>query len=200
MVMGLSRFFRDERGISLTEGLIAFPIVLLLISTFIEGGVAVYQFNQTSKSVAVGARLLAVSDPLISLQPILTSFGSLPAGSAVPNAATSVSCNQATCNTAGFNRLLRGSTAGCDPVAETGVQGMCDVNPAIDARGLQVTYILSGLGYVGRPNNPVVTVRVDLSGQTFNFFFLGALLGLNNLEIPRQTVTITSEDLSSTPL
>lgn len=203
MVMRLRKFIGHQRGVSLVEGLIAFPVVLVAITTFIEGGVAVYQYNQTAKAVAVGARLLAVSDPLVDLEEITDTFGTLPAGSPVPNTAASASCGPATttaCDSDGEARLLEGTTAGCDAAEEDGVIGMCDVNPAINPDGLTVSYVLSGLGYVGRPNSPVVTIKVQLSGQKFNFFLLGALLGLNNLSMPTQAVTVTSEDLSSTPL
>ena len=63
---------------------------------------------------------------------------------------------------------------------------------------IRVTYYRSGLGYVGRPGGPVVSITVETRNLTFNFFFLGALLGLNNITIPAHPVTITSEDLSNT--
>ena len=71
---------------------------------------------------------------------------------------------------------------------------------AVRAENVRVSYIFSGLGYIGRPFNPVVTVRVEVRNVTFDFFLLAALFGFENLEIPTQSVTITSEDLSTTPL
>lgn len=203
MVNFLSRFRRDESGISLTEALIAFPIVLTVIATFVEAGYAVYQYNQTAKAVAVGARLAAVSDPLVSLQPILDELDGLAAGAPVPEGIDPVTCgapdSAPACDPAGITRLIEGSVDGCDPDGG-GVIGMCDVNPSISAQSVRVIYSPTGLGYVGRPYNPVVTVRVELYDLTFDFFFLGALLGLENIPIPVQSVTITSEDLSTTPL
>ena len=66
MVRPLSRFWRDTRGASLVEGLIAFPVIFLAITTLIEGGLALYQYNQVAKATAAGARLAAVSDPLLA--------------------------------------------------------------------------------------------------------------------------------------
>lgn len=202
MVALLSRLWRDRSGISLTEGLIAFPVIFLAVCAFIEAGVAMYQFNQTAKAVQVGARLAAVSDPLISLAPIVSTYGTV-AGSPVPNNNVAVTCSTdgTACDATRLERLVFGTVRSCNAGLETGVLGMCDVNPAITARNVRVTYQNTGLGYVGRPFSPVVSVRVELRNLRFNFFLLGALLGLDNvIQIPPQAVTMTSEDLSTPPL
>ena len=52
------------------------------------------------------------------------------------------------------------------------------------------------LGFAAR-GGPVPTVTVSLQGLTFQFVFLGGLMGLGNISIPPLTTTITGEDLSS---
>lgn len=198
MVGRARRFRQDENGISLVEGLIVFPLVLLAYATFVEFGFALFQWNQTVKAMQLGARLAAVSDPLPVDMSALTADYPSDQGGPTPVAAQSVSCGAGStaCDAARMNRLIFGDDGSCTPAAGT-LLGMCDLHPQIGADNVLITYHRSGLGYVGRPDGPVVTVTVEARNLTFNFFFLGALLGLNSLEIPAHPVTITGEDLSS---
>lgn len=202
MVRRMKMFRRAEEGATLVEGLIVFPIILLTFATFIEFSVAMVQWNQTVKAMQFGARMLAVSDPVVDMAPFTADYPSNPPtqGGPVPAAAVTVVCgaDSATpCDQTGLNRLVFGSDGVCGPVANTRL-GMCDLNGLITPANIRVTYYRSGLGYVGRPGGPVVSITVETRNLTFNFFFLGALLGLNNITIPAHPVTITSEDLSNT--
>lgn len=199
MVTAWRRFGGAEDGISLVEGLIVFPLILLSISTFVEFGIAVLQWNQTVKAMQLGARLLAVSDPLVADMGPLTADYPAEQGGPTPAAPASVSCGAgaASCVTERLNRLIFGSDGACNPDLGTSLSGMCDFNPAIGTDNVFVTYHRSGLGYVGRPDGPVVTVTLEARNLTFDFLFLGALLGLNSIEIPAHPVTMTGEDLSS---
>jgi hypothetical protein len=198
-------FRRSEDGATLVEGLIVFPIILLTFATFIEFGVAMVQWNQTVKSMQYGARMLAVSDPLVDMAPFESDPG-YPTleGGPVPDPLTnpvSVSCGAGeaiACNADGMNRLVFGTDGICDPSAQDTRLGMCDLNGLIRPENIRVTYYRSGLGYVGRPSGPVVSITVESRNLNFDFFFLGALLGLENITIPAHPVTITSEDLSDT--
>lgn len=204
MVSRIRAFWNDQTGASMVEALLAFPIVFFAISAFVEAGVTVHRFNQSAKAVAVGARLAAVSDPLISIdrfeQDFLTAGKS--AGDPVPEDLDPISCGagSAACDDDELERLVFGTDGDCDAGAETGVIGMCDVYPSLTPDKVRVTYMVSGLGYVGRPNNPVVSVRVEVVDLMSDFFILSLLFGLADIEIPPQAATVTSEDLSSTPL
>jgi hypothetical protein len=194
-----SPFLHDQRGVTLVEGLIVFPLVLLAISTFIEFGVAVLQWNQTVKALQLGARTLAVSSPLVAnMNPLVADYPSVQGGP-TPEADVSVSCGAGTtpCIAARLNRLVYGSDGICSPNVGSSLSGMCDFNPAIQPEHIRVTYHRSGLGYVGRPGGPVVTITLETRNLTFNFMFLSALLGLQSIELPAHPVTITGEDLSS---
>jgi hypothetical protein len=199
MVRRRTSFRRSEEGATLVEGLIVFPIILLTFATFVEFGVAMVQWNQTVKAVQFGARTLAVSDPLVAMAPFSADYPTTEGGP-VPVTAVAVICGPGAtaCNAAGLNRLVFGSDGQCNPTAQGTRLGMCDINQRITPQNIRVTYYRSGLGYVGRPGGPVVSITIETVNMNFDFFFLGRLLGLNRITIPAHPVTITSEDLSST--
>lgn len=206
MVRRAGGFREAEEGATLVEGLIVFPIILLTFATFIEFGVAMVQWNQTVKSMQYGARMLAVSDPLVDMAPF-ESGPDYPTqeGGPVPTSEVTVACGAngpdddvaPPCLAAGLNRLVFGSDGVCNPSAGNRL-GMCDLNRLIRPENIRVTYYRSGLGYVGRPDGPVVSITIETRDLTFDFFFLAALLGLESITIPAHPVTITSEDLSDT--
>lgn len=207
MVTVASRFRKDEAGISFVEGLIVFPLVLLMIVTFVEFGYAVFQWNQTAKAVAIGARLAAVSSPVVTdFDAVLADSGeagsspSTDAAVAVCGATDAVRFGESVanaCDATRLNRIVRGSDGVCSPDIGSSVPGMCDLNPAIGPENLRISYYRSGLGYAGRPLGPVASVTVEMRNLTFHFFLVGALLGLNSILIPALPVTVTGEDLCS---
>ncbi|MCW0000972.1 pilus assembly protein [Pararhizobium sp. YC-54] len=198
-------FWRDDRGVSLTEGLITFPLVLLVFAAFVEFGYAMSQWNQTVKALQYGARLAAVSDPLVDMDDFTDTFPTdaddpLNNGDAAPNDATiSLSCSGSACDVASLNRIAYGSSEADDcPVLAAGAHaGMCHINPRIKAANIAVTYQRSGLGYWGRPDGPVLTMRLEVQNITFDLPVLGGLLGLDDVVIPAHPVTITTEDLKT---
>lgn len=198
----ISRFRRDERGISLLEGLIAFPIVLLTFTALVEFGLAVSQWNQTVKALQLGARLAVVSDPLpldADWAALTADWSSANTGRATPSTPVTVACGAGAnaCKSAEMDRLVFGGDGRCDPDYGSSMAGVCDFNWRMGRENLRVSYHRSGLGYVGRPDGPVVTVTVEAVDLTFDLFFLGVLLGINTLEIPAMPVSMTSEDLNS---
>lgn len=193
------RFAKGEQGSVLIEGLIVFPLLMLVFATMVEFGVTVFQYNQTAKAMQLGARLAAVSDPLLPSMSEFTEDYPDQQGGPTPTDAVSVSCGAGAtpCDATRMARLVRGSDGVCDPNYGTSLPGVCDFNPRIGADNLLITYSRSGLGYVGRPDGPVVTVTLESRNLEFATFFLGPLLGIAQITIPAQPVTVTSEDLSS---
>lgn len=203
------RFWRDQSGISFLEGIIVLPLVLLVIAVMVELGFAVFQWNQTVKALQLGARLAIVSDPLVdtggSQWAALTNYGTTPAGEPVPDTNVSASCGAGmseTCVSDELNRLIYGVAndgsidSNCAP-GEGLMPGMCDFNIKLRPSHVWVTYQRSGLGYVGRPLGPVLTVTIGTSGLGLDLPLLGALIGLDGIAIPAHPVSVTSEDLSS---
>lgn len=205
MVSRLRRFLCNESGVTIVEGLIVFPLMLTMIITFVEFGYAMFQWEQTGRAVAVGARLAAVSNP------VATDFASLDdtypvtaeAGDPVPAAKVSVSCTggKATqtlpqCNN-GIDRIVRGSDGVCNSNFGSSTPGMCDLNWRILPENVIVTYTRDGLGFVGRRQGPVTTVTVQLRNMNFATFFVGALFGLTNIPIKASPASFTGEDLAT---
>ncbi|KKZ85227.1 pilus assembly protein TadE [Rhizobium phaseoli] len=197
----IKTFWRDSSGVSLVEALLTFPIVMLVFAAFIEFGYAMSQWNQTVKALQYGARLAAVSDPLTTnfnaVFPV-DAADPLNNGKATPNDATiSSTCGPALANcTAALNRIVLGSDGVCN-VGTDPHPGICDLNWRITPDKLMVTYQRSGLGYWGRPDGPVLTMRLEVRDITFDLPILGGLLGLNDVTIPAHPVTITTEDLKT---
>ena len=197
MVTLWRKFRRDSDGLSLTEALITFPIMLLVISAFVEFSFVLFQWTQTAKALQVAARQLAVSDPLIDLDPLMTDTAGLDAGDPVPSTIQSISCGAGTTACTGdIGRLIRGGDGICNPNFQ-GAPGMCDINPNFSADNVRITYTRAGLGYVGRPGGPVVTITVEARGLSFDMLLAGALLSLDSIPVPATPVTVTSEDLDT---
>ncbi|WP_037468891.1 TadE/TadG family type IV pilus assembly protein [Sinorhizobium fredii] len=203
--MVISQFFKpfrqDESGVALTEALITFPIVMLMFATFIEFGYAMSQWNQTVKALQYGARLAAVSDPLTSdFDEVFPTEADDPLnnGDATPNDATiSSTCGPDLENCSDeLSRIVLGSDGACGTAGDPR-PGVCDINWRIQPENLVVTYQRSGLGYWGRPEGPVLTMRLEVRNVTLELLFLGPLLGLDEIAVPAHPVTITTEDLQT---
>ncbi|MCY1294766.1 hypothetical protein D9M70_440780 [compost metagenome] len=172
-----------------------------MFAAFIEFGYAMSQWNQTVKALQYGARLAAVSNPLTTdfnaVFPISAS-NPLDNGKAAPNnAAIYSTCGPALANcTAEVNRIVLGGDGLCGVTGDP-TPGICDLNWRIQPANLVVTYQRSGLGYWGRPDGPVLTMRMEVRNVTFDLPVLGALLGLNDITIPAHPVTLPTEDLET---
>lgn len=209
MVMqDLRKFRREEGGLVLVEAMLTFPIVILMMVAMIEVGMAVFQWNLTVKALQVGARLAAVSDPIVGAtayatldddfgQPFPDSTPRVP-GDPVPANIRKVSCGAgaASCDVAALARVMTGGDT-CGSTTVGGPSGICDVAIFIRPENLRFTYYRAGLGYVGRPFGTVTNITVELRNQYFDFLFLDRLIPIaGRIRIPSHPVSITSEDIS----
>src|SRR5258708_419481 len=210
--MMVLRFARDNNGAVLVEATIMMTIMFVFVLGSIDFLFAFYQWNTAAKAVQVGARIAAVSAPvatgLNSLSEVATR--SIVPGRAMPS--FSVACDGATtsCTCTGFctgvgeydaaamNTIVfgRGSTA-CNDATSYYFAGMCDIFDKITPANVVIVYTQNALGYSGRPGGPVPTITVSLQNLSFRFFFLGALKGFYDFQMPAMTTTITGEDLCS---
>jgi hypothetical protein len=200
-------FLREESGISLAEGMIVMPIVLLVFAAFVEFGYAMFQWNQAVKALQYGARLAAVSDPVAAdFDPMAAVAAPTVAqvGATIPigGSWTCSGDDPDNCTDDGaLNRIVYGSAGAtqCGDIDSAGVRpAMCHLDPWIELENVVVTYELSGLGYYSRPGGAVVTIRMSVQDLTFDLPIIGALIGLTNVTVPAMPVTVTSEDLSTT--
>lgn len=191
---------------------IVMTLLFTLVLGFVDFGYALYQWNAATKAVQVGARLASISDPvataLATAAPTTTPGAPVVAAAYGPfactyTAGTGVCSNGGTFNAANFSRIFRGDTAvtnddACPALATNQRPGMCHFFPGLRRDNVVITYSATGLGYQTRFGGPVPTITVSLQNRTFQFFFLGALLGFDNLTMPSMLSTVTGEDLKST--
>jgi Flp pilus assembly protein TadG len=213
----LFRFIRDQDGGPLVEAAVLIPILF----TFLLGSVdflnAFRQWNAGTKAVEVGARLAAVSDPVVTGLTGTTNIATSAVSSSVvlgaPMPVFQVTCDGATgnCTCTGFctgvgstvvaaamNTIVygRGNTV-CNTTSGYYNAGMCNFLPGITGANVKVVYTQTGLGYAGRAAGPVPTITVSIENVPFQFFFLNDLLGFGNRSMPGLATTITGEALSS---
>ncbi|MDX8522000.1 TadE/TadG family type IV pilus assembly protein [Mesorhizobium dulcispinae] len=209
MVTPRNSFWRSQSGAAMIEAAIAMPLLLTLLLGFVDFGYAFYQWNAANKAVQAGARLAQISAPVpsgLSLE-TLTQSDTTKVGTAVPantynyictaNSAGTASC---TCGTGATCQNLTVSQAAFDLIfsGSTTRAGMQTYLPLLKKSEVQIQYQASGLGYWTRPGGPVPTITVSIVNHQFQFFFLGALLGLGNMSMPSMLSTVTGEDLKST--
>ena len=190
-------FLSREDGVVTVEGLAVLPLVLLAFSAFFEFGFVVFQWNQTVKALQLGARLVAVSNPLIENVPTkgnntVPFFEAFSAdytgdpGDPVPVGLVKVVCGAPyededpgdipACNSTQLERLVFGSDGKCSTSYGSSLPGMCDFNKRIQPSQVRVTYFRSGLGFQGRPGGPVLTISVEVPNLTFQLGMVGLLI------------------------
>jgi hypothetical protein len=212
--MSAKYFLRDQQGSVIVEVTVMLSITLVLVLGAIDFLLLFHQWNAAAKSVQIGARLAAVSDPvasgLNSLSQAVVS-ASVPPGAAMPNFVVTCDGRTATCTCNGnacrgmkgydgaaMNTIVfgRGSSS-CSDAKSADVAGMCDIFPRITPANVKIVYAQTGLGYAGRPGGPMPTITVSLQNLPFQFFFLRGLMGFHDFQIPASTVSLSAEDLSS---
>ncbi|RRI03084.1 pilus assembly protein [Mesorhizobium tamadayense] len=203
------RFARSEDGATMVEMAIVSTLLFMLVLGFVDFGFALYQWNAATKAVQVGARLASISTPIApqiaTAGPTATPGAPVAAGSFayVCNGATSTcTCTGAYCvagvwSAANFNTIYAGDDGICGPVAGSR-PGMCDFDPFLLPVNVVISYTATGLGYQTRAAGPIPTITVSLQNMTYQFFFLGGLLGFGNMTMPSMLSTVTGEDLKST--
>lgn len=178
----------------MTEGLIVFPIMVLAVAACVEFGFLLHQWNTGAKAMQLGVRKLIVSDPVTPDFYSVFSFDASQAGALIaPNAGTVSTCGAntgVTCDAALMQRIVSGSG---------NWQGLQAYFPALQVDDIKVTYELNGLGYQGRPDGPVVSVRMELARNAINLPITSTVLNLMDISFPSFAVTATSEDLQNCP-
>ena len=217
----LRQLLRSHDGNVLVEAAVMMTIMFIFVLGGIDFLFAFYQWNAAVKAVEIGARIAAVSNPVVAnglngLSAAVVANASAAAGSPMPDFSVTCSGATSTCTCTGtctgvsgysasaMNTIVfgRGSSA-CNDATSVYTTGMCDVFPRIAAANVVVAYTHkqsgtdTGLGYAGRPGGPVPTITVSLQNLPFQFYFLGGLLNFANINIPGLTTSITGEDLSS---
>lgn len=195
----VKQFARGEEGGVTIEFVAISGFFFVLAFMVLEIALAIFWWQTAELSAQMGARYAAVWDPAVSsLSPTATNgmntaaafFGescNIGAGASDPCAAfATASCSGGSggsCNTTAFNAI---------------VADMQQVFGALQPANVTITYSYVGLGFVGGPIEPAVTVSV--TGVPFVSGFadlLGVLFGPSPLTtVPSMSVTFVGEDLS----
>ena len=190
----LQSLLKDRSGSTMVEFTLIFLLLLLLTSGIVDFGNLLYQWNSAEKATQAGVRAATISDPVatelatfdcdnnsVTLGTPCRDANASTFGTIVCSGATSTCTGGNTFSTAAFNLILA---------------PMRKMFPRVQAQNVIVEYTDVRLGFAGR-KSPVPEIRVRLTGLTFEYAFLGGLLGFSNITMPDFRATLVGEDLSS---
>lgn len=184
----------DSKGAVMVEFSLILVVLLILTLGIVDFGNFWYQWNSAEKATQVGVRAATISDPVateLSSFDCGTSSGIL-AGTPCRNGGDTfgtIVCNGSASSCSGAYSFSASALALI-------VAPMQKVYPRVQATNVIVEYVDVNLGFAGR-QGPVPEVRVRLTGLTFDYAFLGGLLGFSNITMPDFRATLIGEDLSS---
>ncbi|MDF3061577.1 MAG: Flp pilus assembly protein TadG [Microvirga sp.] len=192
----------DARGATTAEfGLVA-GFLFLILFAITDLGFAFWQWSSATKALQLGARLAAVSDPISSDLKTMTGLSStvfdgdpMPSYARVCSGA-SKSCSGGTFDETALNTLVYGRGNTSCPTAALSFPAMCQIFSRIKPENVIVEYVHTGLGYAGRPGGPIPTIRLRLTGLSYEFIALNSLMGLPAIAMSGLSATATAEDLS----
>lgn len=209
MIRFLARLLSDRAGSNTVELAIVLPVLLLFTFGIIDFGRLLFEINGSHKAAQLGAQLAMTRDPVAL--PIKDHFRCnvpadrslvgescrAPDGTLRPECdfGTAV-CTSAGCTVGGVTYPYSGDVAS-QAVFNDIVARMRIGLPRLQPEAVEITYRPSDIGFVGRPV-PVAEVTVAVKDVPFSFIALpaSALIDMEDIVIPEQQVTLTSEDLS----
>jgi hypothetical protein len=186
------RLISDQSGSTLVEFTLVLFVMLTMTFGIVEFGYAGYQWANAEAATQRGVRLAATRDAAIINIPdcgvgvtgvVLGQPCSTDAGSYNWSVTCNAGAGGANCNAATLALI----------VAE-----MQRSYPNVVAGDVNITFSGAGRGFQGL-GRPVPIVTVGLSGLTFDFVVLDALIGLpNQINMPGFRASLTGEDLQGT--
>ena len=197
-----ARMLADLSGATTVEFGLVSGLLFLILFAITDFGFAFWQWSSATKALQLGVRLASVSDPVSSDLKTMTGLSStvfdgdpMPAYQRVCSGA-SKSCSGGTFDQAALNTLVYGRGNASCPTATQSFAPMCQIFSRIKPENVVVEYVHTGLGYAGRPGGPIPTIRLSLTGLSYEFISLNGLLGLPAISMSGLVATATAEDLS----
>jgi len=203
----LRKFLAQEHAGATVEYVALMPLFLFLTFFIMEISIAVFSVGSAEKAVQAGARLILVSDPVVNT---IADCSANPTNLRVlncPNASTNPPGQPCSAGCQSFSPVVcaGGTVSPCNSANFTILLNrMRSISPLIQASNVTVTYAYAGLGYVGGPTVPRVTVTV--SGVAYGTVMTSLMTRIYNLvrrtpnvltNLPPITVTMTGEDLTT---
>jgi Flp pilus assembly protein TadG len=180
-----------------------FPLFMLIVLGTVDVVTMFAQFAAANKAAYAGARLAIVSDPVATtinkptfnaaqLNDQCSSAANGASTGECPGTGTAYVCTSSACtpNTYGFSST-----------AFTAIYNrMSAIYPQLQPANVTVAYQFNGNGYVGQTGGVPMNVTVRIVNMTYNFTFLGGVLGFfgggwTSVPFPTFASTLTSEDL-----
>jgi hypothetical protein len=195
-------FGADARGATTVEfGLVA-GVLFTLLFGLADFGYAFWQWSSAAKAIELGARLAAVSDPVSSDLKTHTGLSSsVQDGDAMPFyqricSGAARTCDGGTFDQTALNTIVYGRGNASCPTGPQAFAPMCQLFPRVKPENVRIEYVHTGLGYAGRPGGPLPTIRVSLTGLSYDFIILNGFMGLPPIPMSGLSATATAEDLS----
>ena len=192
LISHINRIRTNTSGAALVEFTLSLPVMLIITFGIVEFGYAAFQWANAEAATQRGVRLAATRDAAITNIPdcgvgVTGVSPGQPCSSAPGSYNWSASCNAgsggANCNAATLSLI---------------VADMQRSYPKITAANVNVVFSGAGLGFQGL-GRPVPIVTVELTGLTFDFIVMDALIGLpNQVNMPAFRASLTAEDLQGT--
>ena len=196
----LRKLARDQRGSTLVESALVFPLLMILTFGLVEFGVAFWQYHAAEKATAVGARWLATRHGVRGADPLTTELytASVP-DCFVASTAYGTSCSQVDGAT-GWSQTCSGGGGGSCSGAQMSalLTQMQQFAPFLTAANVSVQLRGSGMGFVGR-GRPVPLITVRTTGLTYNFIAIDKLIGIQPITMPTFDSTAVGEDQKEGP-
>ena len=187
------RYLTDETGAAAAEFAMVSVLFITMMLGIIDGARFAWEFNSAKAAARAGARLAAVSPPvvqqLVDFDAVNGSLA-LPGGSSLPTDGVSIpdySCNSTTCTSSG-TRVAANFT----PI----VTRMQQYYPRVQAANVTIKYRERGLGIAGNPYGtdvqPLITVSITgIVFRPLSLRIFGATFVLPSVE-----TTFSGEDLA----
>jgi len=183
---------RDETGSTAVEFALVSIVFLTMMFGIIDAARFAWEFNSAKAAARAGARLAAVSPPVVQQLVAYDAVGSLslPGGAALPSDGVSIpdySCNSTSCTSSGTQ-----VAANFTPI----VTRMQQYYPKVRASNVTIKYRERGLGVAGNPYGTDVEplITVSITGLTFRPMAL-RIFGIT-LTLPSVETTFSGEDLA----
>lgn len=205
----MRNLFADTRASNTVELAVVLPVLLLFTFAIIDFGRLLFEVNGAHKAAQLGVDLAVTRNPIAL--PIKDHFRcNVPSNLSL----VGQSCRAANgtlrseCDFGTVVCTVDGCTAGGATYALGGAEASSEVFndilahmriglPRLEAADIEITYKPSDIGFIGRPV-PVAEVSVAVRNVPFSFIAMpaSAIIDMDDIVIPAQTVAMTSEDLS----
>lgn len=190
MKRSVNRLLRDNRGASLAEFALLFPIFALLTFGVLEMGYLAWQLQQGALASKRAVRIAATRQVIAP--------GAIPdCGPGTGGAAPGTLCADLTPSSNSWGSCTGAGGSPCGADIATITQEITAFYPRATADKIRYEFSGGGLGFVGL-GKPVPIVTVRFVGVQFDFIVLKGF-GIGPVNMPPLSASAPAEDLTNGP-